>query len=326
MSTGKVDFDMLFRSFNNTSTEEEERMICEWLKDSESNRKSYSDARDLHEAFIMEAPLGILDGSVAPVQHRRGKVFRHVLQTAGIAAAFLLICILGYGIIDRRFEQRLAETMNTIYVPAGRSMDYTLQDGTVVRLNSGARLEFPMVFPKDRREVILEGEAYFDVASNREKPFTVKTFAADITVLGTEFNVISDRRNEYFSATLVEGSIRLTGERIPGGEIVMSPDEKAELADGRISVRECDASRDILWTEGILEIGGLDFSSLMERLEMAFGVRIVVEDEMPGGPVFANAKLRTSDGIDKALEVVGNGADFTYTRDHKTGTISIRRK
>lgn len=214
--------------------------------------------------------------------------------------------------------------MNTIIVPAGKSMDYVLADGTLIKLNSGARLQYPMVFAKDRREVRLEGEAYFDVAHNDRHPFVVRTFASDITVLGTEFNVNADKDAGMFSAALIEGSISLSNHQNPGEQIVMHPNEKVSLERGHLILKEYEAAKDILWTEGILDISGLDFSELMRKLEMAFGVRIVVERDMPSGQVFANAKLRISDGVDKAFEVIGNGADFTYHKDYNTGTIFIR--
>ena len=232
--------------------------------------------------------------------------------------------MVGYNLINNRVENSLATTMNTIIVPAGKSMDYILADGTLIKLNSGARLQYPMVFAKDRREVRLEGEAYFDVAHNDRQPFVVRTFASDITVLGTEFNVNADKDAGMFSAALIEGSISLSNHQNPGEQIVMHPNETVSLERGHLILKEYEAAKDILWTEGILDISGLDFSELMRKLEMAFGIRIVVERDMPSGQVFANAKLRISDGVDKAFEVIGNGADFTYHKDYNTGTIFIR--
>ena len=213
---------------------------------------------------------------------------------------------------------------NTIIVPKGGEYSLALADGTRIVLNSDSRLRFPEYFGKNGRGVFLEGEAYFDVAHNDRQPFVVRTFASDITVLGTEFNVNADKGAGLFSVALIEGSISLSNYQNPGEQIVMHPNEKVFLERGHLIFKEYEASKDIQWTEGILDISGLDFSELMRKLEMAFGVRIVVEREMPSGQVFANAKLRMSDGIDKAFEVIGNGTDFTYHKDYRTGTIFIR--
>lgn len=319
-----VDLDMLFKSFNNAASEKEESAIDNWLHENEDNKETYVNARDIHEAFLMETPIELLDGREAKSAEKRRKFRRIVLQGIGYAAVLAIFCVVGYNVINNRVENNLAATMNTIIVPAGKSMDYVLADGTLIKLNSGARLQYPMVFAKDRREVRLEGEAYFDVAHNDRQPFVVRTFASDITVLGTEFNVNADKDAGMFSAALIEGSISLSNHQNLGEQIVMHPNEKVSLERGHLILKEYEATKDILWTEGILDISGLDFSELMRKLEMAFGVRIVVERDMPSGQVFANAKLRISDGIDKAFEVIGNGADFTYHKDYNTGTIFIR--
>lgn len=318
-----VDFDMLFRSFNNVATEEEESHICDWLAGNEENKKTYAKVRDLHEAFIMEAPLELLEGGISGTARKRRRSVRLFLQYIGYAAVLAIFCAVGYTVINSRIEERLAETMNVIEVPAGRNMDYTMPDGTVIKLNSGARLQYPMVFAKDRREVHLDGEAYFNVTHNEKQPFVVRTFASDITVLGTEFNVNADRDAGTFSAALIDGSISLSNNMVPGERIVMHPNEKVTLVKDHMILKEYEASKDILWTEGILDIGGLGFNDLMKKLEMAFGVKITVTRQMSREPVFAVAKLRISDGIDKALEVVGKGAGFTYKRDSKTGAVLI---
>ena len=319
----KVDSDLLFRFFNNDVTQEEEMAICKWLEESDEHKEIYGNARELHEAFLLQAPMELVNGDMPEAARKKRSALRIMWMAVANVAAVVLFCVIGFYVINERLENRLADTMTTISVPAGKSMDYTLADGTVIRLNSGARLQYPAAFAKDRREVHLDGEAYFDVRHNEKQPFVVRTFASDITVLGTEFNVNADMASGTFSATLVDGSIRLSNHLIPGEQIVMHPNEKVTLVKDHMILKEYEASKDILWTEGVLDIGGLCFNDLMKKLEMAFGIKIIVSREMSREPVFANAKLRVSDGIDKALEVIGNGAEFTYRRDPKTGTVFI---
>lgn len=321
---GKVDTELLFRSFNNAATDEEEAMICEWLKGSDENKQKYLDARDLHEAFLLEAPKELFGNSITGSAVKRRKTLKYIALGVGNAAAIVLFCILGINMYIGGYEERLAGTMNTIAVPPGQRLDYTLSDGTVIRLNSGARLEYPTAFARDRREVHLEGEAYFDVAHDEKQPFVVKTFASDIEVLGTEFNVNADKEAGVFSTSLIKGSVRLSNSLIPGEHIVMHPNEKVTLVKNHMILNEYETARDIRWMDGVLDIGGLDFGTLMKKLEMAFGVKIIVEREMPSGQVFANAKIRISDGIDNALEVISNGTEFKYSRDRMNGIIYIR--
>lgn len=71
---------------------------------------------------------------------------------------------------NAKYETRLENTLASISVPAGKSMDYTFADGTTIRLNSGAKLSYPMTFAKDRREVHLEGEAYLRYHITQRNP------------------------------------------------------------------------------------------------------------------------------------------------------------
>ena len=323
----EVTDDLIFRFFRGDVTEDEENRIRLWIAEDKTNEKRYNFLHDLYDTHLISAPIDMIEHYPAEAgvrSHRRKNIFRRtVVAVSGIAAAIALVFVTATVSRNMVWDE-MVENMNTIEVPAGKSMDYILADGTLIKLNSGARLQYPMAFAKDRREVQLEGEAYFDVAHNDRQPFVVRTFASDITVLGTEFNVNADKDAGIFSAALIEGSISLSNHQNPGEQIVMHPNEKVSLERGHLILKEYEASKDIQWTEGILDISGLDFSELMRKLEMAFGVRIVVEREMPSGQVFANAKLRMSDGIDKAFEVIGNGTDFTYHKDYRTGTIFIR--
>lgn len=82
--------------------------------------------------------------------------------------------------------------------PNGQRLKLTLPDGTGVQLNSGSVIEYPSVFGKDVRRIRLSGEAMFDVTHNEEQPFVVETFASDIRVLGTRFNVVANENASDF--------------------------------------------------------------------------------------------------------------------------------
>ena len=322
-----INSELLFKFFSNSATPEEERLVNMWIDESEENKNAYNNASDLYEAYLLEACSKSRTPQAASVfsssERRRSRIWR-VFGTALVsAAAVALFCVFGYNIIENRLEAQLAATMNTIAVPAGKSMDYILSDGTLIKLNSGARLQYPMSFANDHREVRLSGEAYFDVAHNPEKPFIVRTFVSDITVLGTKFNVNADEAGGAFSTTLLEGSVRLTNN-CNGKEILLKPDQTAKMADGKFVVESVTAKSAIRWTEGVINIGGLDFAALMKKLETAFGVKIVIESDTMPELEYTDGEIRISDGIDNALKVLKNGADFNYRKDYNDGTIYIR--
>lgn len=322
-TVGNINTELIFKYFNRKTTEEEVKMLGDWIDESEEHGRMYVNARALYEAYLMQAPIDVLEGHPS-VPVRKPSFLRNIaVAVSGVAAAVAIFLCALY-ITDVRYEERLADTMNTIVVPAGKSMDYILSDGTVIRLNSGAILQYPVAFAKDCREVHLDGEAYFDVVHNESRPFIVKTFASEIKVLGTEFNVNADKESGIFSATLIEGSICLYNALRPGENIVMRPNEKVTLVNERMVLESKNVSKDIRWLDGVIDIGGLDFEELMKKLEKAFGVKIIVECAVMPELEYTSGELRISDGIDNALRVIRNGAEFTYRKDTRTGTIYIR--
>ena len=105
-----------------------------------------------------------------------------------------------------------------------------LPDGTQVWLNSNSKLKYSPDFNLHSREVDLEGEAYFDVAKDMERPFIVHASTIDVRVLGTAFTIKSYPQDETIEATLLKGAIEISGRDNPGApRIILKPDEKLVL-------------------------------------------------------------------------------------------------
>jgi len=131
----------------------------------------------------------------------------------------------------KRFTRILSQQNMSIVVPAGQQMSLTLPDNSQVQLNSGTRLEYPVVFGKTR-SVKLSGEALFDVAPDRKHPFIVQTFASDIRVLGTKFNVLADAERGEFTTTLIEGQVQVTNRANSNERITMYPHDVSHSLTG----------------------------------------------------------------------------------------------
>lgn len=318
--------DILFTYFRGEAGDMEKKIIREWYEESEENKKAYWDCHDFYEAYLMQAPKELLEGnpSVPEGYVRRRTLFRNIGIAVANVAAVIAIFFCAVHFIDGRYEDRLANTMTTIEVPAGKSMDYTLPDGTTVKLNSGARFSYPMMFAKDSRKVSLDGEAFFNVAHNAEQPFIVSTFASDITVLGTEFNVNAEEESNTFLTALVEGSVKISG-RDGKANIIMKPNEVVTLVNGHLKkVASRPISDIICWTDGRFDACGMSFDELMRKMETAYGVNIEIELTEYPELKYTSGKFYINDGIDHALRVLQHIVDFRFERDHKTNTIYIR--
>lgn len=322
--------ELLYKYFRRETTPDEELEIDSWLGESPDNLKLYKKASDEYELLVMTADLDSIKGSdrgrstrqaEAPAGKKRTRtVIRIVLDAAAAAAIFFIAS----WISDYRVEKELSDELVSVTALPGQIMSTTLADGTVITLNSGSTLSYPALFRGKERVVRLEGEAYFDVEHDEDQPFIVKTFASDIRVLGTEFNVDAEKDKGNFSVTLVEGAIKVTDANDPAREMIMKPGDKVFLRAGRLEKEEVEAKDEIRWKDGIIDIGGLDFAQLMDKLEMAFGVKIVIDRETMPQLMFTDGRLRVSDGIEYALRVLQDGADFTWKKDFRTGTIYIR--
>ncbi|HEY0668863.1 MAG TPA: FecR family protein, partial [Sphingobacteriaceae bacterium] len=116
-----------------------------------------------------------------------------------------------------------ARAYNTISTPRGGEYQVILPDGTRVWLNAASSLKFPVVFGKERT-VKLTGEAYFEVAKDKNKPFTVSVGNIGVKVLGTHFNVMAYTDEEAITTTLLEGKVKVSGK---SGDYELKPGQQA---------------------------------------------------------------------------------------------------
>ena len=214
--------------------------------------------------------------------------------------------------------------MQSIYVPTGQRVNITLSDGTNVWLNARTKIVYPAVFDKSVRQVAVDGEAYFDVAKDKKRPFIVETGKCNMEVLGTKFNVEGYSDKDDFEVTLMEGSVRVASRIGLGDTLMLKPDSKACLQkDGRLKVIPVDDYNPYRWKEGLICFRNESFLSIMSDLEKYFGVSIVVENKNVLKYYFTG-KFRQADGIDYALRVLQRDIRFKYERDDENQIIYIR--
>jgi len=172
--------------------------------------------------------------------------------------------------------------MQTVSSRQGMVAEFSLPDGTRVWLNSGSELEFPLLFPSDKREVKLKGEAFFEVAKNSRQPFRVNTRDLNINVSGTSFNVISYEGEVQSEVILIEGKVTLSsdgdkinkelGELEPGHRAVYTAESQT------INISKVDPEKYIAWLDGNLVFQDDSMTDVVKRLGRWFNVDIVIED------------------------------------------------
>ena len=171
-------------------------------------------------------------------------------------------------------------------MPYGSSSKIILSDSSVVWLNVGSSLIYPSSFTSKTREVVLFGEAYFMVKSDREKPFIVQTSALEIRALGTEFNVSAYSEDNVIQTVLKKGSvaIRRIDETNDGNEIILSPNQLASF-DKKTKhsiITKVDTDFYTLWTDGLLRFENRDLNRVIKSLERYYNINIQFENPLTG--------------------------------------------
>ncbi|WP_437918015.1 FecR family protein [Sphingobacterium sp. LRF_L2] len=194
-------------------------------------------------------------------------------------------------------------------VPRGGVYQITLSDGSEVWLNSESKLYYSAQLGKQKREVFLEGEAYFKVAklyvsegdTVRRVPFVVKTAKQTIEVLGTQFNVSAYGDEPGISTTLVEGKVKVTMDSVGahGGinEMVLKPGESTITGTGGLLLNDLSSKQQTAWKEGYFDFTNMPLDQVMRQLGRWYGVDIAYEGKIPKimfyGTIERNNRLST---------------------------------
>jgi ferric-dicitrate binding protein FerR (iron transport regulator) len=305
---------LLYRYLRNETSEIETKEILDWI-DADPDNQKYFDRLNLIYLSSRPRPAALETRRTIPL---RRKVVR---WSTGIAAAVALCVALNFVLTDRYIDSKAAR-LTTITVPKGQRINVTLHDGSDVWLNSGATLQYPAIFSHRERRVKVDGEAIFNVKKDDRASFIVETFVCDVKVLGTKFDVVAYGAENRFSVGLHEGSVRVQNGR--GGEsITMKPGETVQLIDGRLQLEEWVREDNLLWVDGIFSITGLTFDEVMATFEKYYNVDITIARENLPEIKLQRGKIRISDGLEHAMKIVQNSADFNYEYDRTNNNIII---
>jgi ferric-dicitrate binding protein FerR (iron transport regulator) len=215
-------------------------------------------------------------------------------------------------------EQRAM--LQTIEVPAGQTVSVTLADGSKIWLNSSTVMKYPGSFDGDRREVWLNGEAYIEVAKNRDKPFVVHAGKYDVTALGTTLNVEAYHTDSAFTVSLFDGIVDVSKTKT-SQKVRLQPNTKI---NGALLQPEIITNTDhYRWREGLLCYRDASFAEIMKSFEDTYGINIVIENRN-ALKYKCSVKFRRYEGVEYALRVLQRDVRFRYIRDEDNKVIYIR--
>ena len=213
--------------------------------------------------------------------------------------------------------------MQTVTVPPGQRVNLLLPDGTDVWLNAGTTMRYPVSFMEGKREITLDGEAYFDVKRDEECPFVVHTHAMDVEVLGTKFNVEAYSKKDFFETSLMQGKVKVTLPADKTKSVLLAPNQKTTLTDGQLVVSKIDDYGSYRWKEGLYCFHDKTLGEIMQDLEKYFDLDIKIHRKETADVVLTG-KFRISEGLDYILRVLQTDVSFTYRRDTDQNIIYIK--
>lgn len=306
--------ELLYRFFNKETTLEEEKKIRLWIEESDENRQEFFRERKLFDAILLHGDL-----AYKKVRIRFYIPWRRIAAAlSGVAAIVLLTIYVTTYFLQQSFRD---ETMNTVIVPQGQRVSLTLADGTKVWLNAKTKMEYPQSFKAfDERMVKVDGEAYFEVSKNKNRPFIVKTSKGDIEVLGTKFYVSAYATTDIFETSLIEGRVKV---HTAYEDMTLYPRDKAVLQNGILTRKHIDDMDIYRWRDGLYCFKNLSFEDVLKQFEIYYDVRFVKENPQMANPKL-NGKFRLIDGVDYALRVLQREVGFSFQRDEETSVIYLK--
>lgn len=197
------------------------------------------------------------------------------------------------------------ELFNVIDVPEAGFFRLALPDGTRVWLNSSSQLEYPLNFRKSRREVKLKGEAYFEVAHDKNRPFRVQVSNGAIEVLGTAFD-LNDYHKVISKVTLVDGSIRVLQGTNKSSQIY--PGQQASFEKEKINIVTANIEKETSWRQGYFFFDHDPIEDIMSTISRWYGIEVHYKGKMPkklyGGSIKRTVTLAKALNILKELTML----------------------
>lgn len=224
-------------------------------------------------------------------------------------AAIVILCIATW-FVAKEFNDKHEEEYTYIEVPRGQQIHVTLADKSEVWLSSRSILKISNRFNKKVRDIELDGEAFFSVSHNAELPFIVKTSKYNVKVTGTQFNVFAYSESPFFEADLVEGGVSIY-KKEDGEHILLRPNEKVSLHDGSLERDESSFMETHYIMNGIYAFDNKTVKEISKRLELWYGVKIKIVDDVIANNVI-RGRFRQTDSIDNILKAIKETGKFNY--------------
>ncbi|SEA36004.1 FecR family protein [Pedobacter hartonius] len=208
-------------------------------------------------------------------------------------------------VYDRSTSADTRLVYNSVETPKGGQYQIILEDGTKVWLNAASSLKYPLAFDGKERKVELNGEAYFEVAKNKSKPFRVVTDHQVVEVLGTHFDINSYTDEPFTRTSLLEGSVRVTS-LASNAKVVIKPGQQSVLKSGSssavIAVKNIDIDEAVAWKNGYFMFDEEPLESILRKISRWYDVDVQYKGMDAKNQLYFSGTLSKYSNVSKVLK------------------------
>jgi len=358
------DIDLITRVLTGEASEEERNALLEWIDDSKSNQNLFFEMKDIWEVSHASTN-GRFNSDISwkrfkkqieskeqeEENERRRQKFRSFLKMASIVIISISLSWLTFSLTTTK---KLLSAKNEVITPIGSKTQIVLPDGTKVWLNSGSKLTYNSDYNGQSRDVLLSGEAFFEVVKNPIKPFVVKTGKIDIKAYGTAFNVKSYPSDRFVETTLINGKVTI--EQVSNKKIlaILKPHQKSIFYNDDIShdftkilksekqkiskdsIIEINVAENIIlaqtntepetaWKDQKLYFTSETFDEIATKLERWYGVKIHLQSDNLKNERFTG-KFTHNEPLAQVLEVIKITTPIIYSIKLNDVYINLRKE
>lgn len=207
---------------------------------------------------------------------------------------------------------------NTLSNPRGsKVIDMQLSDGSHVWLNSGSSITFPVPFIGNERKVMIDGEAYLEVAHDASRPFIVAKGETEVQVLGTHFNVNAYSDEEDIKVTLLEGSVKVNKASFSA---IIKPGQQARVRDKIAVVDGVDMDGVMAWKNGLFNLSGENIQTVMRQVSRWYDAEVEYRGDVTGIEFFGTVSRRQN--VSELLRVMEKTGIVHFTVEGKKIIVS----
>jgi len=310
---------LIIKFLQGGTSDAEDQQLHQWIHKSPENEKHFFAEKDIWDSFgynsnqkkyETDLELELLKQNISSTQPQRTSYLTNFLR---IAAMLLLAFGLGWGtqfLPSTKNQPVTAVTTQEIFVPKGQVNQLFLADGTRIWINSETRIVAPSQFASNERVVKLSGEAFFEVAKDKNRPFRVEVNGQQIEVLGTSFNVRAYANSNEIETTLETGQIRLqTGNQTT----ILKPGEQSVFnkMTNKLAVAKIDPLTASSWKSGRYEFQNKDLLEVFKLVERWYDVEITADETYFKGMHFSGVIKRNKDAR-HFLELLSSSVPIRY--------------